>query len=214
MPTILTVNPTKAPGRRKFSDERLIELHSQGLSIPKMAKQLGVSQQPVRERMKKLGLKPNFLRGGVARYKKVGTEDFRCRSCRSVKPLRQRTGTICCKCTHDRYVSKREGALHFRYNKKRCYARAKGIPFTLTFEDYKGQYEKQAGKDGYTGQQMAFDFGQGRSGATMSLDRIDNEKGYTPDSVVFCSLYSNGKKKDLPVGQFMEQLNLDFPKSG
>jgi hypothetical protein len=95
---------------------------------------------------------------------------------------------------------------------KRCRARRKGVPFTLTFEEFKALYEKQGGKDGYTGQQMAFDFGQGRSGATVSLDRIDNGKGYTPDNVVFCRLRINSKKGRKPEDQFRKQLTLEFPE--
>jgi hypothetical protein len=32
-------------------------------------------------------------------------------------------------------------------------------------------------------------------------------------AVVFCSLATNAKKSDRPVGQFIEQLKLDFSKS-
>jgi len=213
MASILTISPTKAPGNRKFSDERLIELHSQGLSIPKMARQLGVSEQPVRDRMKKLGLKANWKRGGVTKYEKVGSEEFRCSCCKKVKPLRQRNGTVCHKCTYEKCVSTKEGALRYRYSMKKSVARRKGIPFNLTLEDFERLYDQQAGKDGYTGQQMAFDFGQGRSGATGSLDRIDNKKGYTPENVVFCRFATNAKKRDKPAGQFIEQLKLDFSKS-
>jgi hypothetical protein len=95
---------------------------------------------------------------------------------------------------------------------KKSVARRKGIKFTLTFEEYKGLYDKQAGMDGYTGQQMAFDFGQGRSGATMSLDRIDNDEGYMNGNVKFCRLATNSKKKGKPVDQFMKQLALEFPE--
>jgi hypothetical protein len=213
MASILTISPTKAPGNRKFSDERLIELHSQGFSIPKMAMQLGVSQQPVRDRMKKLGLKANWNRGGVTRYEKVGSDAFRCSACRKVKPLRQRNGTKCHKCTSEKTVSTKKGALRYRYIMKKSVAQRKGIPFNLKLEDFERLYEEQAGKDGYTGQQMAFDFGQGRSGATVTLDRIDNEKGYTPFNVMFCRLATNSKKGNRPVGRLIEQLEFDFSKS-
>jgi len=110
-------------------------------------------------------------------------------------------------------VSTIEGALRFRFIQKKGRARRKGVQFSLSFECFKQLWEEQAGKDGYTGQQMAFEFGQGRSGATVSLDRIDNEKGYTPDNVKFCSLAINGKKGDQPVDQFVRQLTLNFPES-
>jgi hypothetical protein len=160
------------------------------------------------------GLKANCKGGSIPRYKKVGTNKFRCAGCRKVKPLRHRKGTICRKCHHERWVSTRLGALRFRFSMKKCHARRKGIAFALTFEDFKGLYEQQAGRDGYTGQQMAFDFGQGRSGAKVSLDRIDNEKGYTPDNVVFCRLDTNAKKNDRPKDQFVKQLALEVPEGG
>lgn len=210
---VSSISPTTAGGHKKFSDEKLIELHSHGLSIPKMAKQLGVSRQPVRKRMTKLGLKANWKRGGVTGYKKVGADKFRCSSCRLVKPLRQRNGTICCKCRHKRWVSTKEGALRYRYSMKKCQAKRKGIPFTLTYEEFRRKFEEQNGKDGYTGEQMCFDYGRGRSAAMGSMDRIDNDGGYTPDNVVFCRLSSNGKKQDRPVGEFIEQLEFDFENS-
>ena len=95
---------------------------------------------------------------------------------------------------------------------KKSVARRKGISFTLTFEDFRRQYEEQAGKDAYTGEQMCFDYGQGRSAATVSLDRIDNEKGYTPGNVAFCRLSTNGKKQDRPPDEFRKQLTLNFPE--
>lgn len=210
---VSNVNPTNACGRRKFTDEKLIELHSQGLSTRKLAKGLGVSRPPVCVRMKKLGLKPNCKAGGIPRYEKVGTDKFRCTACGKIKPLRQRHGTKCGKCHHERYVSTREGALRRRFTTKRCHARRKGIPFTLSFEYYRGLFEQQAGKDGYTGEQMSFDFGQGTSGATVSLDRIDNDKGYMNGNVKFCCLATNSKKQGKPVEQFLMQLSLNFPES-
>jgi len=210
---VTATSPIKTCPRRKFTDEKLIEHHSHGLSISKLAKQLGVSQRAVCSRMKKLGLRPNYKPGGVAKYEKVGTDKFRCASCGRDKPLRQRDGTKCNRCTYQRSVSTREGALRRRFIMKRCHARIKGIQFTLTFEEYNGLYDKQAGKDGYTGQQMVFDFGQGRTAATMSLDRIENANGYAPGNVVFCRLETNGKKGKKPKDEFMKQLSLEFPEA-
>jgi hypothetical protein len=103
-----------------------------------------------------------------------------------------------------------EGALHFRFTMKRSVARRKGIPFNLTFEYFKRLYEEQDGKDGYTGEQMSFSFGHGLSRATVSLDRIDNNGGYTNGNVKFCRLATNSKKGNRPVGRLIEQLKFDF----
>jgi hypothetical protein len=210
MGNILTVSPAKPKRNRKFSDEQLVDIHSQGLSNLNLAKQLGASPQSVGTRLKKLGLKANGKPGGVPRYEKVGSKDFRCKSCRLVKPLRQRNGTICCICHHKRYLSTRSGVLRFKYTRKRAFARRKGIPFSLTFEYFKGLYEQQAGRDGYTGEQMTFDYGRGLSRTTVSLDRIDNNGGYTPGNVKFCRLATNSKKGNRPVGRLIEQLEFNF----
>jgi hypothetical protein len=93
---------------------------------------------------------------------------------------------------------------------KKSVARRRGIPFNLTFEYFKELYEEQDGKDGYTGEQMILDFGQGLSRATATLDRIDNDGGYTPDNVKFCRLATNSKKGNRPVGRLIEQLKFDF----
>lgn len=208
MTNVLAVRPTR---NSKFSDEQLMDLHSQGLSIRKLAKRLGVSHGPVCRRIKKLGLKANGKSGGVPRYEKTGSEDFRCSSCGRVKPLRQRHGTICKHCSHRRWVSTREGALRFRYSLKKSFARRRGIPFSLTFDEFKRLYEQQAGKDGYTGEQMTFDYGRGLDRTTVSLDRIDNNGGYTPGNIKFCCHGTNSKKNNKPVERFIEQLELNFP---
>ena len=203
-------NRSRVCRHRKFTDARLVKLHSRGLSIPKLAKCLGVSQQPVRKRMKKLHLKANGRRGGVPLFKKVGCDAFKCRSCKKVKPLHRRNGTCCHDCSNKHWMSTKEGAIRFRYSMKKSVARRKGIEFDLTLDEYKRLYEKQAGRDGYTGQQMSFDFGKGRSRKTASLDRIDNKKGYTPGNVVFCRLSTNGKKGNRPLSWLAEQLKFDF----
>jgi hypothetical protein len=104
-----------------------------------------------------------------------------------------------------------DGALRYRFSMKKSVAGRNHIPFTLTFDDFKKQYERQEGRDGYTGEQMCFDFGQGRSGATITMDRVDNNRGYIPGNVVFCRLDTNSKKGSKPVQRFAEQLKLDFP---
>ena len=210
MTNVLAVSPTKPIRNSKFSDGQLVDLHSQGLSSLNLAEHLGVSPQAVCARLKKLGLKANGKPGGGPRYEKVGSKDFRCKSCRLVKPLRQRNGTICCICHHERYLSTRSGALRFRYTRKKAYAQRKGIPFCLTFEYFKGLYEQQAGRDGYTGEQMTFDYGHGLSRTTVSLDRIDNDGGYTPGNVKFCCQGTNSKKNNKPVERFIEQLEFNF----
>src|ERR1035441_4446570 len=111
MTDIFKDNPTKPNRISKFSDRQLLEAHSQGLSTPKLAKQLRVARSSVCARMKKLGLKANYKSGGVSRYERVGSEQFSCSACGRAKPLRERYGTICYQCRHRRRVCTIEGAL-------------------------------------------------------------------------------------------------------
>ena len=208
-----TENLTKAHRNSKLKGDGGVQPHSQANSHSRLAKPSEPSRKIVCNRRKNKCVRSNSKRSGVPRYEKVGSKHFRCGSCGKVKPLHHRHGTICNNCCYRRWVSTIEGALRFRFIQKKCRARRKGVQFSLTFECFRQLWEDQEGKDGYTGQQMAFEFGQGRSGATVSLDRIDNERGYTPDNVKFCRLSTNGKKKDQPVDQFVKQLTLNFPES-
>ena len=153
MTNFLAVIPTKPKRTGRFSDEHLMDLHPQGLGTPKVAKRRRVSRESACKSLKKQGLTANGKPAGVPRYQKVGSKKFRCKSCNDVKPLRQRDGTICFKCRYERYVSTREGALRRRYDVKRLDAKRKGIPFNLSYQDFKRQFEEQGGKDGYTGEQ-------------------------------------------------------------
>ncbi len=71
--------------------------------------------------------------------------------------------------------------------------------FSLTPEWTLRQYEKQEGKCFYTGIQMTFDHGNGRSWSNASIDRVDSSKGYTPDNCVLCCTGFNLMKTNLPI---------------
>jgi hypothetical protein len=211
---ILKLNPTKHNRSSKLSEGQPVDLKSHGHSSAKRSKQLGVSERPVCNRVKKVSVKAKCKRGGVSKYEKVGSKDFRCSVCKSVKSLSKRRGTKCHKCIHEQWISTTEGALRYRFSMKKSVARRKGILFTITLDEFKGQYEKQAGKDGYTGEQFCFAFGQGRSRVTGSVDRIVNEGGYTPGNFVFCRLATNSKKGNRPVERLIEQLEFEFSTEG
>jgi hypothetical protein len=206
---ILKDNPTKPKRSSKLSTGHPVEIHSHGNSTNKQAKQLVVAQRRMCKRVKKVGVKTN-KGGAAAKYEKVGSKDFRCSVCKRVKPLSKRSGRKCHKCVNELAVSTAEGALRFRFTMKKSVARRKGIEFNLTFEYFKRLFEQQDGEDGYTGKQMSFSFGHGRSRATGSLDRIDNEEGYVPGNVVLCRLDTNSMKGAKPIGEFRMQMELDF----
>lgn len=163
---------------------------------------MNAQQEPTVSNNKKSGPKP--------RYEAVGTKKFRCAKCGDVKALSLRHGTVCTKCHNHQSVSTTERALRFKYSMKRSVARRRGIEFDLTFDDYKSLYEHQHSRDGYTGEQLNLAFGHGKSGATVSLDRVDNNAGYTRDNILFCTLRSNARKGNRPLATFVRQLAFEF----
>ena len=51
----------------------------------------------------------------------------------------------------------------------------------------------------YTGQAMTHKRGTGRLGTNISLDRIDNTKGYTKDNIIFCTISFNDLKGSVTI---------------
>lgn len=51
----------------------------------------------------------------------------------------------------------------------------------------------------YTGQAMTHKRGTGRLKTNISLDRIDNTKGYTKDNIIFCSIAFNDLKGSVTI---------------
>lgn len=68
----------------------------------------------------------------------------------------------------------------------------RGIEFDLSFKKMKQLMEQQ--KCFYTG--VVF---EDKGVFARSIDRVDNDRGYVDDNVVACTIFINGKKKDLTV---------------
>lgn len=66
----------------------------------------------------------------------------------------------------------------------------------LTPTDFWAMWKKQAGKCFYTGRPMVIgcDHASESSLDSVSVDRVDNAKGYTVDNVVLCCLWVNNAK--------------------
>lgn len=64
---------------------------------------------------------------------------------------------------------------------------------TITVEAICAMWEKQGGKCFYTGRGMTCEIGKQE---TVSLDRVDSSRGYTPDNVVLCCTFFNSMKQD------------------
>jgi hypothetical protein len=89
---------------------------------------------------------------------------------------------ICSKCWMRIYKERYPEAYFF--NLLRCNAKRRGKEFTLTIE----QFKDFCNKTGYLED-------KGKNGNSMSIDRIDSEKGYTIDNIRILTLSNNTAKE-------------------
>ena len=108
-----------------------------------------------------------------------------------------------------RYMSTLTGYLKELYsgakrrNKKRREKRKKHH-FDLEWVEFTNVFWNQVETLGgiycaYTGQVMTHKRGIGRLGTNISLDRIDNTKGYTKDNIIFCTTAFNDLKGSVTI---------------
>jgi hypothetical protein len=72
-------------------------------------------------------------------------------------------------------------------------AERRGLSFNITSADLMALYERQGGKCWYTGETL-------RIG---SVDRIDVERGYSPDNIIMCEKYINVFRGDISRDAFL-----------
>ena len=74
---------------------------------------------------------------------------------------------------------------------------------TLTHQDLINQYELQNGKCYYSGRPLVIAM-RTKSLDSLSIDRVDSTKGYTPDNIVLCCSIINIMKLDTTKEQFIK----------
>lgn len=111
----------------------------------------------------------------------------------------------CKTCTSERTKGYRAQSPRTRFtvsmNTARTTARRKSLAFELSIEGLIGVWEKQKGLCFYSGVPMKYS-GDGTP-ESVSLERVDSNKGYTPDNVVLCCTIVNRMKSDLPHSEFL-----------
>ena len=94
------------------------------------------------------------------------------------------------------YMVKWIARLNSRFARWKKGARDRNIPFDLTFE----QIETMPLVCHYTGKELVLESNRPN---TVSLDRIDSSKGYTPTNVVYCCAFVNLMKHTLSYENFL-----------
>lgn len=99
--------------------------------------------------------------------------------------------------------------LKSRLSQSKSRAKKKGIPFSLTFEDLLSQWYKQHGKCFYTGLQLKIKIESYYGNReVISIDRIEPEKGYVKENIVFCCDCINTMKSNIPLEDFKRYISL------
>jgi len=83
-------------------------------------------------------------------------------------------------------------------------AKKRGISCTVTPQFLFDLYEKQEGMCALTGFKMSTIYGEGRKHRNISLDRIDNTKGYSQKNVQLVCHIVNIMKNNLTQEEFIE----------
>jgi RNase P subunit RPR2 len=104
-----------------------------------------------------------------------------------------------CKECHKEYRYIRNSKPEYVFTELVRKAAKRNKEFTLPKDWAFKKYEKQKGKCFYTKIEMTFGHGKGRVWSNVSIDRINNDKGYTPENCVLCCLGFNLMKTNLPL---------------
>lgn len=154
-----------------------------------------------------------------------------CKIFKEINEFHKNKGSIhgfqsyCKKCSADAQIERKsqlENFLKYSYStcKDNCKRRSKSLLFEITVQDIIELYNCQNGKCKLSNLDMTY-IADGTKTCgqinpyNISIDRIDNQKGYIEGNVqLICSII-NLMRGDLPIGLFMDYLKLikDGPKS-
>lgn len=190
--------------------EKLLLLHSQGLKNREIARKLDISHRTVAYHIVKNGLRANGAVG--CKLDIINSDHAKCSRCFGVFPLKDwptaRDGkkypyklSYCRFCRkkqmYNRLNKYPESFMGDRLLKIKRRAKKENIEFNLTKDFLISLYKNQNGKCFYTDEILHLMNGQGRLQTGLSIDRVDNSKGYLIDNVVLCTSRFNTIKSNM-----------------
>ena len=117
--------------------------------------------------------------------------DKRCKEC-----AKQRTKT-------QRSLMSPDKVFLLRWANAKFRAERDGLEFSINVDDVKNQYISQNGICFYTGNKMDVKNLPWKSnGSSISIDRVDSNKGYTVENIVLCENFVNRMKGNLSQKEF------------
>lgn len=133
--------------------------------------------------------------------------------------FRGKRGTCCLNCRKNKlaewsrnhgvkYTDPVEGKCSILHSNYRSRAKRKKIPFTFTFEEFKGMVTSNCYYCNLEPNKCRADRAKSRMGSSRvffnGIDRLDSDGGYTPENTVPCCEDCNKAKRNLSYSQFIE----------
>ncbi len=160
-------------------------------------------------------VKVGHILGDLTVIKRIKKKIFLCRcSCgkevvRTSNGLRNKGHTHSCGCKAGGLASYRWKGIGklsgYFFGMIRAGAKIRGIPFNLSIEDVWNKYQEQNGLCALTNLPITLPgIGKNRQKKTASLDRIDNNRGYTLDNIQWVHKDINLMKRILSQARFIQ----------
>lgn len=205
--------------------QMMLDLHKQGLTNRQIAKKIGVHHNTIGAHLKKIGINCNGWKG--VRLEIIDDEHAKCSRCCEVKSLfdwpMAREGkkhpyrlSYCQLCRKKQMYLRLnacpESFMGDRFHKVKRRALVEKTEFNLTKEFVIQLYKSQNGLCFYTGETLHLMNGKGRLPTGLSIDRVDNSKGYTVDNVVLCTSRFNTIKSNMSLEEIKKWMPTIYEK--
>ena len=193
-------------------EEEIKKLVNNGYGTVDISRYLKRDRATVRRKLKKLGVETIVQNREIEQNNLLKIGFRKCFICSNVYPntddffYQKRKCKKCVKNNMDNNRIKMhsntnlEKILRNRFNTCRNRCERYGMELNITIEYLILLYEKQKGRCYYTGSKLSLSIGKIDS---LSIDRINSDKGYTADNIVLCRKDVNLMKLSMTQNQFV-----------
>jgi len=209
--------------KKKIDKEEVLKYYNQNLNDYEIAEKLECERSSVAKTRISLGL-PNLIDKRV-KIEYVDSEHIKCSKCKTIKHVKNfRNGrpgcpdayrfSFCdlCRKTHSNKLQAEDVNLYLieKYRRSKGRASREGLEFSLSRPEWVEIYHSQKGLCFYTDEKMVWEPGKGHFPNTISVDRIDNNKGYVKNNVVFCCRRINTVKSNFSLEELQKYMPFWF----
>lgn len=148
------------------------------------------------------------------KYKRYRSECIECSKQHSSSYIQENYELVYSKKKNNRVINKHEVTFHIK-DRISAWRKASIVKSDLTVDYLVDLYNKQDGYCYYSGEKMVIGWVNGKiNQQTMSLDKLDPNKGYVQGNVVWCSYLTNTMKQNLNESEFYILLSKILDRCG